>query len=196
MTVEQYLFLLRSELNGSLPQEELEDILRYYTEYFEEAGPERARDVMVELGSPQRLAEKILGRPVEEDMAPAAEPYSYGGQTAAYVPQSGGGIPRWLYITILVLSAVFVGPVLLSLVFGLGLGGFVCIAIGLGLAAGGIGKLSFAGLLYLGGGGLITAAVGLFLVLGAVAVVWGTVKLLRWFRASVAEGGVSYEEGR
>ena len=37
MTVEQYLFLLRSELTGSMPQEELEDILRYYTEYFEEA---------------------------------------------------------------------------------------------------------------------------------------------------------------
>ena len=49
MTVEQYLFLLRSELTGSMPQEELEDILRYYTEYFEEAGPERERDVMVEL---------------------------------------------------------------------------------------------------------------------------------------------------
>lgn len=189
MTVEQYLFLLRAELTGSLSQEELEDILRYYTEYFEEAGPEREREVMMELGSPQRLAEKILGRPAEEAMTPAAEPYAYGAQEADYIPQTGGGMPRWLFILILVMAAVVAGPVLLGLVFGLGLGGVICVTVGLGLIVGGVGRLSFGGLLYLGGGGLITMAVGLFLLVGAVAAVWGTVKLIRWFHGSFVEEG-------
>lgn len=193
MTREQYLFLLRAELSGCLPEEDLEDILRYYTEYFEDAGPERERDVMTELGSPQRLAGKILGRPAEETMTPAAEPYAYGAQEADYVPQTGGGMPRWLFILILVMAAVVAGPVLLGLVFGLGLGGVICVAVGLGLVMGGVGKLSFGGLLYLGGGGLITTAVGLFLLVGAVAAVWGTVKLIRWFRSSFVEGGSEYE---
>lgn len=194
MTVEQYLFLLRAELTGFLPQEELEDILRYYTEYFEEAGPERERDVMMELGSPQRLAEKILGRPGEEAMPPAAEPYAYGAQEADYIPRAGGGIPRWLFIPLLVAAAIFVGPVLLGVVFGLGVGGLVCVIVGLGLVLGGVGNLSFAGILYLGGGGLLTTAVGLFLLTGAVAAVWGTVKLIRWFRGNFVEEGYPDEK--
>lgn len=194
MTVEQYLFLLRAELTGYLSQEELEDILRYYTEYFEEAGPEREREVMMELGSPQRLAEKILGRPTEENMIPAAEPYAYGPQEGDYIPQTGSGMPRWLFILILVAAAIFAGPVLLGLVFGLGLGGLVCVTVGLGLVMGGVGKLSFGGFLYLGGGGLITTAVGLFLLAGALAAVWGAVKLIHWFRCNFVEGGYQDEK--
>lgn len=195
MTVEQYLFLLRSELTGSMPQEELEDILRYYTEYFEEAGPERERDVMVELGSPQRLAEKILGRPAEEDVVPSSQPYAYGDGESAYIPPSEGGMPHWLFVLILAAVAIFAGPLLLGLVFGLGMSGLVCGAVGIGLVAGGIGKLSFSGLLYLGGGGLIVTALGLFLLIGAAAAVWGVVKLIRWLYASVVKGGARHEEG-
>ena len=189
MTTEQYLFLLRAELTGCMSQEELEDILRYYTEYFEEAGPDREREVMMELGSPQRLAGKILGRPVEESITAAPEGYAYGDQENGYVPQTGGGVPRWVFILILVAAAIFAGPVLLGLVLSLGLGGLICVTVGLALVIGGIGKLSFSGLLYLGGGGLITMAVGLFLLVGAVAAVWGTVKLIRWFHDSFVEEG-------
>lgn len=93
----------------------------------------------------------------------------------------------------MVAAAVFAGPVLLALVFGLGLAGVLCVLIGLGVAIGGLGHLSFFGLLYQAGGGLIAAAVGLVLLLGAVLIVKATGKLLRWFRSSWVEGGRGYE---
>ena len=39
MTREEYLAQLRALLTGRTPPDELERILAYYTEYFDEAGP-------------------------------------------------------------------------------------------------------------------------------------------------------------
>ena len=40
MNTETYLRFLRACLARHIPQEDTEDIIRYYTEYFAEAGPE------------------------------------------------------------------------------------------------------------------------------------------------------------
>lgn len=40
MTREEYLAQLRALLTGRTPPDELERILAYYTEYFDEAGPQ------------------------------------------------------------------------------------------------------------------------------------------------------------
>ena len=42
-----------------LSQEEREEALQYYTDYFEDAGAEREEDVIRELGSPEEVAAKI-----------------------------------------------------------------------------------------------------------------------------------------
>ena len=51
-----YLAELAEGLARWVPERERQDILRYYAEYFEEAGPEREADVVRELGDPWALS--------------------------------------------------------------------------------------------------------------------------------------------
>lgn len=59
MSRQEYLTQLGAALADLVPAKEREDILRYYEEYLDDAGPEREAEVMRELGSPQELARKI-----------------------------------------------------------------------------------------------------------------------------------------
>lgn len=54
-----YLKELARELERWMPAQEREDTLRYYTEYFEEAGPERETQVIEELGAPDALVRRL-----------------------------------------------------------------------------------------------------------------------------------------
>lgn len=200
MSKETYLRFLRAYLTNRLPAGEVEDIMNYYTEYFEDAGEGREVAVMAELGSPEKLAQQILGQREQESIAPAAEPeYGYGPENGyvepGYVPAHRGGMPMWLFILLLVTAAIFAGPTLLALVFGLGLAGVLCIFIGLRAAIGGIRALSLAGFLFQGGGGLIAVAVGIILLLVAILAAWLVVWLIRWFREIYVERSAGYEEG-
>ena len=51
-----YLAELAEGLARWVPERERQDILRYYAEYFEEAGPEREAEVVAELGDPWALS--------------------------------------------------------------------------------------------------------------------------------------------
>lgn len=200
MSKETYLRFLRAYLTGRLPVDEVEEILRYYTEYFEDAGEGREQAVMAELGSPEHLAQQILGQRGQEDLAPAAQPdHGYGqGEGYAepdYAPANRGAMPKWAFILLLVMAAIFAGPTLLAVVFGLGLAGVLCVFIGLRVAVSGIRGLSLAGLLFQSGGGLIAAAVGILLLLGAFLTAWLALRLIRWFRDSYVERSAEYEEG-
>lgn len=202
MNKETYLRFLRAYLTNRLPAGEVEDIVNYYTEYFADAGEGREAAVMAELGSPEHLARQILGERGQEELVPsgseAEKKYDYTGgnyRVPEDLPAVRSGIPTWAYVLLLVLAAMIAGPILLGLVFGLGLAGLLCVLIGLGVTVGGLRHLSFFGFLYQAGGGLVAAGVGLLLLLGAVLVVKGTVKLLRWVRNSWVEGGRGYEEG-
>lgn len=46
-------------LLGGVSQEEREEALSYYRDYFDEAGPEREADILMELQSPERVAAEI-----------------------------------------------------------------------------------------------------------------------------------------
>ena len=175
MNKETYLRVLRGRLAYRLTTEEVEDIINYYTEYFEDAGPDREQSVIEELGSPEGLA------PV---------PGAAGQIPPRYAPEAAEKLPVWAGVLILVLAAIFAGPVAGSLAFGLGLGGVICGAVGVAVAIAAVANLSLAGALFQVGGGLIAAAVGILLVLGAVAIVWGVVKFVGWFWKSCVEGGV------
>ena len=59
MSRDEYLRILARELSR-LPKEEFDRAMEYYTEYFEEAGPENAEAVMADLGSPALLTKNIL----------------------------------------------------------------------------------------------------------------------------------------
>lgn len=59
MTKQEYLAELNTYLM-SLPLEEREDAVRFYEEYFEDAGPENEQAVIEELGKPFALAKSII----------------------------------------------------------------------------------------------------------------------------------------
>lgn len=184
MTKEQYLFLLRAELTGRMNHEEMEDILQYYTEYFEDAGPEQERDVMVSLGSPQRLAEKILGQGPREKMVPMETDYC---QMEEPDEKRGLHISRQALIAMAVIGGIVGLPTVLSVVLGLGIGGVICVLVGLGVTGYGIGQFGLAAKLYLGGGGLVVIAVGILMLLGAVAVSRAVIWLVKWVYSRLKE---------
>lgn len=59
MNSREYLEALGAALAKRVPIKERMDILRYYKEYFEDAGPEREAEIVRELGDPEALADKI-----------------------------------------------------------------------------------------------------------------------------------------
>ncbi|MDE7262507.1 MAG: DUF4097 family beta strand repeat-containing protein [Oscillospiraceae bacterium] len=54
-----YLKELSRHLPRRMPAREREDTLRWYEEYFQEAGPEREAEVIEELGSPETVARRV-----------------------------------------------------------------------------------------------------------------------------------------
>ena len=188
MNKETYLRILRGRLAYRLTTEEVEDIINYYTEYFEDAGADREQTVIEELGSPERLAQQILGERRQEGLAPV--PGAAGQTPPRYAPEAVERLPVWAGVLILILAAIFAGPVAASLAFGLGLSGVICGAVGVAVAISGIVDLSLAGALFQVGSGLIAAAVGVLLVLGTIAIIWGVVKFVGWFWKSCVKGGV------
>ena len=59
MNRNEYLNILSQRLSV-LPVDEYNNTMQYYTEYFEEAGPENEANVIAELGDVHQLAERIL----------------------------------------------------------------------------------------------------------------------------------------
>lgn len=54
-----YLKELSRHLSRKMPEREREDTLRWYEEYFQEAGPEQEAEVIKELGSPETVARRV-----------------------------------------------------------------------------------------------------------------------------------------
>ena len=65
-------FLRQLELNLMIGEAEKEEVMCYYSEYFEEAGPENEQAVLEELGDPAALAKKLTAE-CEGDMAVGAQ---------------------------------------------------------------------------------------------------------------------------
>ena len=97
-----YLAELAEGLARWVPERERQDILRYYAEYFEEAGPEREAEVVAELGDPWALSSRLAveGGFVTREKA------------ASWTPKK-----RWP----VVLLGTAVGLTVFALVFGIGL---------------------------------------------------------------------------
>lgn len=66
MTRAEYLAELEQHLR-QLPKQDFHEALEYFTEYFDEAGPENEADVIAELGSPEEAAKDIIQNVLEKD---------------------------------------------------------------------------------------------------------------------------------
>lgn len=67
MTRTEYLAELQNQLR-KLPQDDFKEVMDYFTEYFDEAGPEHENQVIADLGSPKEAASEILGRLLEDNI--------------------------------------------------------------------------------------------------------------------------------
>ena len=65
MTRTEYIAKLTKYLR-KLPQQDYEEAIEYFTEYFEEAGPENEARVIAELGTPKEAAHEVISRLLEE----------------------------------------------------------------------------------------------------------------------------------
>ena len=65
MTKTEYIAKLTKYLR-KLPQQDYEEAIEYFMEYFEEAGPENEARVIAELGTPKEAAHEVTSRLLEE----------------------------------------------------------------------------------------------------------------------------------
>lgn len=175
MNREAYLQELWGRLSNRMPRRELENTMRYYEEYFNEAGPEREAAVMEELGTPEALARQIVGDwsdkggSFHKNVPPPRRDTWSGGKIALVVCLS----PIWLSLLIAVFAMVAALLVAaFSLVIGLVAGGIGCVAGGAFLAWCGFTAIFSAGfptLIFFGGMGLFTAGIGILMAVGGIA---------------------------
>ena len=178
MTREEYLAQLRALLTGRTPPDELERILAYYTEYFDEAGPQGEGRVIRELGTPAELVGRVLGAqrsrtvPAERDCPPegaARERHGLGTlwKVLLAICAAPIAIPLILVVVAMVLGLVVL---ILALVAGVAVGGVVAIGAGVFTACAGFSVLFSAGLptmMFFCGVGLLSSGVGLLLIAGS-----------------------------
>lgn len=132
MNRQKYLAALRAALKG-LPEEELANALRYYEEYFDDAGEENEQKAIDELGTPESIAAQILQDYRELTIIGNANAQ---GDAAQYAPgwqaapkRRGHSLLSGLGIVFL---ALLLSPILIALLATLI--GLVCAVVGILIA--------------------------------------------------------------
>ena len=187
MNAYEYLQALRAAL-AVLPDDEIDSAMRYYEDYFLDAGDENAAQVIEQLGPPEQGAEAILRdytgvarrRPerFEEEKAQTVDGVPLGRDGKPLTRKKG--INPWMLACIVLLALIF-GPVAVAVigaiivaVVGLVIGIAACVvAVPAATLIGGGALVLFSFLLWATpasalatlGAGLTVGAVGLLLVL-------------------------------
>lgn len=117
MNKEQYLNTLKLNLKN-MPTQEVEDILQYYEEYFEDAGSENEAEVIEELGNPRALANKLNAEAILENIDNKQEDKN--------VKSTGKISSLWILIAAVCTSPIWfpVGIALASVIFSLVIAAF------------------------------------------------------------------------
>lgn len=207
MNAYEYLSALRSALSV-LPEDEINSAMRYYEDYFLDAGDENAERVIAELGDPQKVAQDILKEYGGMARAPrhAEDAAGADGTAAEFVKQQKArvkGINPWV-LAVLVLLAVPIGVPLLAAAFGVGaslLAAFVCVVLAVAivvvvvpcaLGAAGVALCIFAFfVLFHPASALLTFGVGLVLLSGGVLCAALMIKLCILFIPPIIRGIVA-----
>lgn len=187
MNAYEYLQALRAAL-AVLPDDEINSAMRYYEDYFLDAGDENAAQVIEQLGPPEQVAEAILRdytgvarrRPerFEEEKAQTVDGVPLGRDGKPLTRKKG--INPWMLACIVPLALIFgpiavavIGAIILAVV-GLIVGVAACVvAVPAATLIGGGALVLFSFLLWATpasalatlGAGLVVGAIGLLLVL-------------------------------
>ena len=110
MTRKEYMEQLKKYLKR-LPKEDYDNAIEYFSEYFDEAGPENEQQVMEELGQPKEAARELLLNLLQESVGdskditeektaalPAAGSY-YGDSSHAHSRTDSGNLSTTGYST-------------------------------------------------------------------------------------------------
>lgn len=192
MDKETYLRFLRALLMNRLPADDAEDIVRFYTEYLEEAGPDKLQEAMAALGSPEELTAKIMEQRAKEEAEGIREPGS--SVPRAYTVPNASGLPRWVGIILVVFAGCLIVPLLgtMFLTFGIaGIAIIVCGALTIAFCAFGVGVGS---MIFAWGTALVLISVGSLLVQAARGILWLLKKAMKNLWNVLVEGGLSYHE--
>ena len=179
----RYLEILSRNLGTEIPEEEYNNVMEYYTEYFTEAGPEREAEVIAELGAPENVAKRIiaeyLGKTVEQMDAEASAGKKKGLSTGWFVFIAIVCSPIWLalfFVALGVAIAVF------SVIAAISAAAIACLFAGIVLVLTGIVNLftdPATGALIIGTG-FITGAIGCALGMLAVLIISSIVRLVKY----------------
>lgn len=120
MTRTEYLAELQNQLR-KLPQDDFQEAMDYFTEYFDEAGPENEAQVIADLGSPKEAASEILGRLLEDKIEiEDKKPKHYAKiiwLTILSILAAPAALPLLFAIIALVLAILFaIGAIIFSLI--------------------------------------------------------------------------------
>lgn len=175
MTRNEFFTRLQAGL-ARVPQEEAAEAVRYYNEYFDDAGPERVQQVLEELGPPEKIAQQICAEHmvrdiVVEDAPPKAKKKGIAAVWIAVLAVFASPIALPVAVAlaavalalVVVVLCILLVPFLIALgllaggLFGAGAGIAALgahlptgiYAIGQGLALSGIGLVAFLPLVWL-----------------------------------------------
>ena len=94
MTRKEYMEQLKKYLKR-LPKEDYDNAIEYFSEYFDEAGPENEQQVMEELGQPREAARELLLNLLQESVGGGKDSTGEKRQHCRKsVPLSRGGVQQ------------------------------------------------------------------------------------------------------
>ena len=157
MTRQEYMEELKKYLKR-LPQEDFDNAIEYFSEYFEEAGPEKEQQVMRELGEPKEAARELFLNLLQESVEKDQDIVEEKATVLKGKRRSPGKI---ILLVFLVLCASPVSLALLAFVFA------VLCAVILTVAAV-IFSIAITGIAAIAGG-IVTIGVGVSLILKSAA---------------------------
>ncbi|MEG0292872.1 DUF1700 domain-containing protein [Enterococcus sp.] len=176
MNREQYLQQLKKYLK-KMPPEDYVDAMDYFTEYFDEAGPENEQAVMETLGSPKQAANDVLSQLFEKQKNPSNQKWSakqLWGVSFLAILAAPIGIPLAITVIALLFSAILLWLSFILVLASLALAGFLA---GVKLILRGViaAPFSYGGALILVGLGVLMVGIGLLMLL-AIPKLWHSMK--------------------
>lgn len=112
MTRNEYMEQLKRYLRR-LPKEDYENAVEYFSEYFDEAGPENEQQVMKDLGDPKEAAREVLLNLLEESVENGSAEEASHAETAKALPEKKKRSPG--KIILLAFLVICASPVSIAL---------------------------------------------------------------------------------
>lgn len=172
------------QLLWSLPPDERADALKYYNDYFDDAGSQREQEVIRELISPEHVAKTILGDMYQDTQSgwkqnSSHTDYQNGWNVQPMQQPLGKKIPTWAWVLLIVTLPITIPigisaiSVLISIFAGIS-------ALFLGFLVGGIALFVAAILLFVAGfGGFGCLCLGIGSLMECIAFLM--IPLIIWF---------------